>query len=576
MFEEKRPRLAKWLAEPMLRNRAVFIRVALAATMVNLFAYAISLFTLLVYDRVLPNLAFDTLTALSIGIGIILLFDFVLRILRAYFIDIAGADMDRDIGAQFFDKIVNIRLASRRGSTGQLAGLIRELETIRDFFASATLITIVDVPFIIVTLILIAMLGGWVVIVPIILIPITIIAGILSQPALDRLTNRAMEGGLNKQSVLVETIGSMEMVKTSGAHALMRERWLNAVDHQADASIRQRLISNISMTVAASASSMTYAGIVIMGIFLIAKGDITPGGLIASSILSSRAIQPLGQVASLLARFSAVRNAYRQLTRLMDEANEGPGVDALKPARIEGRIELRKVSFRYPRTPEPTLNNISLTIQPGEKVGLIGRVGSGKSTVTRMLLGLYEADEGLILIDGTDIRQLDPASLRAKIGSAMQEPVLLSGSIRENILLDRPNVDDEEMIRAAKVSGAHEFLGRLANGYDLKLADRGEGLSGGQRQSISLARALVGKPPILIFDEPTSSMDPNSEMQLIERLKDEIADRTFILVSHRMNLLKLVDRVIVLDNGQMTHDGPRDRVLEAISKPQPPAGQPAR
>lgn len=567
-LEERRPRLADWLAEPMRRNRAVFVRVALAAAMINLFAYAISLFTLLVYDRVLPNLAFDTLTALSIGIGIILIFDFILRILRAYFVDVAGAGMDREIGAAFFDKISQIRLAARRGSTGQLSGLIRELETLRDFFASATLVSVVDVPFIVLTLILIGLLGGWVVIVPLVLIPITIAAGLLAQPALDRLSTKTMESGLGKQSVLVETIGAMEMIKTSGAQPLMRKRWLTAVDAQSEAGIRQRLVSNIAMTVAASASSICYAGIVIVGIFLIAAGDITPGGLIASSILSSRAIQPLGQIASLLSRFAAVRTAYRQLSRLMEEQSEGPGEDALRPAKLDGHIELRGVSFKYPGAAERTLDNLSLTVRPGEKIGIIGRVGSGKSTITRLMLGLYEADEGLVLVDGTDIRQLDPVTMRQRIGAALQEPVLLSGSVRENITLNRPHIDDDEMIRASQAAGSHEFLGRLANGYDLKLADRGEGLSGGQKQAISIARALAGKPSILIFDEPTSSMDANSEQQLIERLKVESAGRTVVVVSHRINLLQLVDRIVVVDNGRITQDGPRDAVLQAISRPQ--------
>lgn len=475
--------------------------------------------------------------------------------------------MDREIGANFFDKIMGIRLAARRGSTGQLAGLIRELETLRDFFASATLISLVDVPFIVLTLILIAMLGGWVVIVPLILIPLTIAAAYLSQPALNRLSSQTMEGGLSKQSVLVETIGAMEMVKTAGAQRLLRKRWLKAVGDQADASVRQRLVSNVAMTVASSASSLSYAGIVVIGIFLIADRQITPGGLIAASILSSRAIQPLGQIASMLTRLAAVRTAYKQLSRLMNEASEGPGEAALKPAVLKGKIELRGVGFRYPGAAERTLDNLSLVIEPGQKVGIIGRVGSGKSTITRLILGLYEPEDGLVMIDGIDIRQLDPESLRRHIGSALQEPVLLSGSVRENIVLDRPGIGDEEMVRASEVSGSHEFMGRIANGYDLSLADRGEGLSGGQRQAISLARALAGQPPVLIFDEPTSSMDAGSEQQLIERLKTEVQGKTVVLVSHRVNLLQLVDRLIVLDAGRITQDGPRDEVLKALSQP---------
>ena len=566
-IEERRPRVARWLAEPMLRNKAVFIRVALAAVMINLFAYVVSLFTLVVYDRVVPNLAFDSLTVLAIGLGFVLVFDFVLRILRAYFIDIAGADMDREIGAAFFDKIVEIRLAARRGSTGQLAGLMRELETLRDFFASATMISIVDVPFVILTLIFIAMIGSWVVLVPLVLIPITIAAGLFSQPALDRLSARTMESGLNKQTVLVEMIGAMEMVKTAGAQDLLRKRWLSAVESQSSASVRQRLVSNIAVTVAASASSLSYAGVVIVGVFLIASRDISMGGLIAASILSSRAIQPLGQIASMLSRMAATRIAYRQLDRLMNDSVDSVGEGALRPSELKGRIDLRGVGFRYPGAPERSLDNVNLTIEPGEKVGIIGRVGSGKSTVTRLMLGLYEPEEGVVLLDGTDVRQLDPVNMRQKIGTALQEPVLLSGSVRETIVLDRPYVDDDEMLRASEVAGAHAFMGRIPNGYDLMLLDRGEGLSGGQRQAISLARALAGKPKILIFDEPTSAMDAQSEQQLIERLKPEVADRTLVIVSHRINLLQLVTRLVVIEGGKIVQDGPRDQVLQALQGP---------
>lgn len=561
------PRFAAWLAEPMKRNRATFIKVGIAAAMINIFALITSLFTMTVYDRVVPNLAFDSLTVLAIGVAIVIIFDFVLRILRAYFIDIAGVDMDRDIGDSVFNQMMRTRLDARRGSTGQLAGLMRELETLRDFFASATLTAVVDVPFILLTLICIAFIGGWIVMVPLVTIPIVVGAGWLSQPALDRLASRSMAGGLNKQSVLVESIGAMEMVKTSGATPMLRKRWLKSIDDQADAALRQRLVSNIAVTIASSANTIAYMGVVVVGVFLVADRNITTGGIVACSILAGRVIQPLAQIAMLLSRLSLVRTAYRQLDRLMQSAPEGPKGQALKPARLKGKIELRKVDFRYPGAAEKSLDDFNLTIEPGQKVALIGRVGSGKSTAAKLMLGLYEAQEGLVMIDGTDVRQLDPISLRANIGTALQEPVLLSGSVRDNIALDRPNIDDEEMLRASEVAGAHAFIGRIANGYDLVLADRGEGLSGGQRQALTLARALAGKPSVLIFDEPTSGMDAGSEAQLIERLSEELKDRTVVIVTHRTALLRLVDRIVVVEGGKVTQDGPRDTVLQALQRP---------
>ena len=296
---------------------------------------------------------------------------------------------------------------------------------------------------------------------------------------------------------------------------------------------------------------------------------LTTGGLVAASILSGRAVQPLAQIASLLTRLSATRTAYRQINAMMDLPPEGAETEALRPARLDGRIELRGVDFRYPGTTEKTLDNVTLTIEPGERVGLIGRVGSGKSTIARLILGLYPPEQGIVTIDGTDVRRYHAAALRARIGTALQDSVLLSGSVRENIALDRSGIDEIEMLRAAELSGTHAFMGRIANGYDLKLADRGEGLSGGQRQSIAIGRALAGRPSILLFDEPTSAMDNTTEMQLLERLQAEIAGRTFVLITHRPALLRLVERVVLIEAGKVVHDGPRDAVLQSLQSQQP-------
>ena len=559
------PRFAEWLMAPIRANRAIYGKVALAAVAINLFTLVSSLFSMVVFNRVIPNNATQSLIALSIGLGIVLIFDFVLKILRSYFIDIAGADIDSQVGERIFAQILALRLDHRRGSTGGLAGLMRELESLRDFFASATLVAIVDVPFILVTLAVMAMIGGWLVLVPLALIPIVILTALLTEPAMDRLSAKSVSQAMAKQSVLVEAIGGLEMVKSANAGPLLKRRWSEAIAEQSKTSLMQRLVGSISMTVAGTGQQVAYAAVVIAGVAMVASQNLSVGALIACSILSGRAIAPLSQIANLLSRLNATRAAYRQIDSVMETPVEAAGAHALTPARIAGEIAFKDVRFSYPGATQPALDGISFTIAPGEKVALLGRVGSGKSTIARLVMGLYPPSEGLVMIDRTEVRQYDAEGLRRQIGCVLQDTALLSGSVRENIGLDRQDVDDAELLRAAQLSGTHEFMGRIANGYDLRLADRGEGLSGGQRQSIALARALAGKPPVLILDEPSSAMDDQTESATIQRLEAECADRTLLLITHRMPLLRLVTRVILLDSGKIVADGPRDAVLKGIT-----------
>jgi ATP-binding cassette subfamily C protein LapB len=562
-----KPRLAEWLMEPMRRNRSTYWKVALAAVFINVFGLLTSLFTMTVYDRVVPNNATSSLVALTIGLAIVIIFDFILKLLRAYFVDHAGAQIDRDIGEKVFDRLLAMRLELKKGSTGALAGMMRELEALRDFFASATLTAVVDVPFIFVTLAIVAVIGGSVVFVPGLMVPLVILVGWLTHPALERLSARTMGEGLQKQSVLVEAIGGLETVKASGAAPLLSRRWLTAVKQHSDSSLRQRLVAAIGVTFATSAGTISYAGVVIVGVHLIAVRDLTMGGLIACSILAGRAIAPLAQISQLLTRMTATRTAYRQINDMMQMPSEGPEGEAIKLSAVEGKVEFRNVGFKYPGAPERAIDGLSFTVEPGEHVALLGRVGSGKSTIARLILGLYPPEEGVIMLDGTDIRQLDMPSLRANVGAAMQESVLLTGTVRENIQLGRPHVSDEELLRAAQISGTHQFMGQIANGYDLRLADRGEGLSGGQRQSIAIARALAGRPPIMVMDEPSSAMDAQTESGLIQRLQEEMKGRTLILITHRPPLLQLVERIILMDQGKIVSDGPRDSVLKQIMRP---------
>ncbi len=555
-----------WLFGPMQANSKTYLQVALAALMINLASLATALFSMVVYDKVVPNSATESLIALSIGIMLVLFFDFILRTLRGYFIDIAGHRIDAEVGNSIYGRLLDMRLADRKGSTGSFAGLVREFESLRDFFSSATLAALVDVPFILIFLIVIGVVGGPLVWVPIIVIPIVLLVGWIVQPILKRLSNTSMAQGLTKQGVLVETISALETVKSTAGGALLETRWRDAVDGHADVSRRQRGFSAIAVNTATTCQQIAYVGIIFYGVYLLRDNKITMGAMIACSLLVGRCLAPLGQIASLLTRLSHTLTSYKQLDRMMrQDGDVRRGVNYLRREKLEGAISFRNVIFRYPGSTVRALDDISFDIQAGEKVAILGRIGSGKSTITRLILGLYEASEGAVLIDATDSRQIHPVDLRRNIGAVLQDVALLSGTIKENITLRDPDASDEEILRVSKLAGVHDFIGHLPNGYDVRLADRGEGLSGGQRQSIALARAMVQNPAIILLDEPTSAMDTNSENALLSRLEGELKNRTVVLVTHRASLLKLVDRVIILDRGKIIAQGPRDDVLRAAA-----------
>lgn len=561
---EKRLGLSDWLTRPLRENRWLYVRVGIAAALINIFTLFTSLYTMTVYDRVIPTGSYGSLIGLTIGMLIVIVFDFIMKGLRGYFVDVAGSRLDQRVGRAIFAKILAMRLDQRRGSIGGLSAIVREVDTIREFFASATISALVDVPFILLTLLVIGLIGGSVVWVPIILIPLVILVGFALQPALRRQSSELLSNALNRQAVLVETIGSLETVKMAGAGPMLDHRFDQGMEQHAVVSLRQRFISNLAVNSALAAQMLCYAGVVFVGVFKIADQSMTMGALIACSILAGRAVAPLSQIAQLLTRIHSARTAYRQIDALMQQPDEiGDGTRSA-PMLLEGGIEFRDVDFRYPGAAEFALRNLSFRIKPGEHVALIGPIGSGKSTIARLIAGLYEPASGLVMVDGIDIRQMEATSFRSKIGALLQDSSLLTGTIQENIHLGRSD-DEAEMLRVSQLSGAHDFIATLPNGYELRLSDRGEGLSGGQRQSIALARALYGRPPIMVLDEPTSAIDTDTEAVLVSKLKDEFAGRTLILVTHRPSLLSLVDRVILMSRGRMVVEGSPDQISKKIA-----------
>ncbi|WP_253283323.1 type I secretion system permease/ATPase [Ruegeria sp. HKCCD7559] len=556
-----------WFRAALSANRWTYIQVALAAALANLLGLSTSVFIMVVYDRVLPNEATESLIALTAGVALALLFDFVLKLLRAAFIDKAGQKADLFMGRRIFDHVLNIQMKSRAGSTGAMTSTIREFETLREFFTSATLVAVVDLPFIGLFVFVIYLVGGQLALVPALAVPVVLLTGLAVQPLLSRMAEKSLSDGQSKQSVLVEAVSGLETIKTTAAGRQMRSRWEQAIERQSSHGAQSRAVTQFALNLTGFTQQAAQVLIVFYGVFLITDGQTSMGALVASVMLTGRALAPLGQLAQTLTRLNQARSAYRSLNALMMAESERPlGRTWVNRPHFKGAIAFNNVYFSYPDQGEDTLQGVSFTIKPGEKVAILGQIGCGKSTIARLMLGLYAPRVGSVTFDGLDIRQIDPGDLRRNIGSVLQDIWLFSGSVRDNIASGAIRPKDHELIEAGRAAGVEDFVANHPGGYDLQLAERGEGLSGGQRQAIALARALIGRPPVLLLDEPTSAMDVKTEAQVIQRLKECTVESTMVVITHRTSLLELVDRVIILEHGKIAADGPKSMLTQHVRR----------
>ncbi|PJB71448.1 MAG: type I secretion system permease/ATPase [Alphaproteobacteria bacterium CG_4_9_14_3_um_filter_47_13] len=556
-----------WFWSVIRQNKGIYGRVAVAAILINLFGIVGPLFIMNVYDRVIPNNALETGWVLAVGALTAYLFDFILRTLRGYFIDLAGRRIDVIVTRRIYDQLLNMKLAGRPASSGAFASMLREFDSVRDFMTSATMTGLIDLPFSLFFLFIIFLIGGPIAFMLFFLILIVVGVGLFLQWPLKVMVRKSLQSGEAKHGLLVETINGLETIKTISADGRMRARYGVHVGESAAIAQQSRFISALGVNVATFLQMSTSIIIVLMGMYLVADSEMSMGALIACVLLGGRAIAPIGQVANLLARYHQARSSLTTLNKIMALPTERPAQKQfLHRPVLKGKISFEKVDFTYPHTAQKVLDGVSFTINPGENVGLIGRIGSGKSTISRLILGLYDPDSGALYADDTDYRQIDPADLRRNMACIAQDIVLFRGTVRENIAISKPQATEEEILGAAKFSGAHDFVSRHPMGYDAPVGERGEGLSGGQRQAIALARAMLLQPNIMVCDEPTNAMDVQAENAFVQHIKEQIKDKTFILITHRQHLLALVDRLILIDQGKIIMDGSRDKVMEALAQ----------
>jgi ATP-binding cassette subfamily C protein LapB len=558
-----------WFWGTLFESWRIYRDVLVASFLINVFGLVSPFFVLIVYDRVIPNNAVETLWVLAIGVTVIYLFAVLMRSLRGYFVDEAGNKANLKISAMLLQKVLDLKLEARPQSIGSFTRNLQEFESIRDFVTSFSITSVIDLPFMAMGMFVVWYIWGASVYLFIVAVLVVLFYALLIQIPLRKAVGNTFQASSQKNAILVEGLSGLETVKMLGAESQVQRAWEEAVSYIARWSSRSRFLSSTVNDFSYFLQSSVVVAVVIAGVYMIAAGDLTQGGLIALVILSRQVIAPMGQVVSLATRYQRAKEALKTLNDIMALPVERPAGKAfVHRTRFQGAIGVKNLTFSYPGQTTKVLNNITLNIAAGEKVGIIGPIGSGKTTLGKLILGLFEPSSGMVTIDGTDIRQIDPSEFRHFIGYVPQDITLFRGTVRNNVTMGTHDVDDRSILRAAEIAGVDEFIKKHPLGFDMEVHEFGRGLSGGQRQCIVLARALLLDPPVLVLDEPTSNMDNRTEVRLKNSLSKVIQEKTLILITHRASLLEMVDRLVVIDNGAIVADGQKAAVIEALKKGQ--------
>lgn len=554
-----------WFWSTLGLSKTLYYDCILASILINLFVLATPLFTMNVYDRVIPNNAQETLMVFTIGIVLVFLIDSLLKFLRSYFLEIAAKKSDVIMSSIIFEKVLDLQMSAHPKSVGSFANNLKSFDTIRGFLTNATLSVLIDFPFAVLFLLVIYYISGALVFVPILIMGLIVLYAFIVRKPLQESIESTYEASAKKNGILIESLQNIETIKSQGLAGVTQWNWEESTGEIANKSLKSRLLSASIPNLTSLLVSLNTVLIIVFGVFKIQAFELTMGGLIAAMILSSRAISPMGQIAALITNFEDAKTSYKMLDEIVNKPLERPlAKEFVKRPTLKGNIEFRNVTFKYPDSENYALKNVSFKINEGEKVAFIGRIGSGKSTIAKLILKLYEPEAGSILIDGIDISQIDPADLRKKVGYVAQDVNLFRGTVKNNILGSYKFVDDEWMLECSRLSGTDEFVKLHPMGYEMPIGERGAGLSGGQRQSVGIARALIGNANIFLFDEPTNAMDQTTEDLILRNLMTIMQERTLLIVTQKMNMLELVDRVIVMNQGEKILDGAKQDVLKKL------------
>lgn len=555
----------KWFSGTLMKFKGIYGRVLLASLLINLFVIAGPMFTLNVYDRIIPHNAIDTLWVLAAGVGMIYLFDLILKHIRTYFLENAARRSDVILSSMLFEQAMNLELKNKPGSVGSFSSTIKDFDGIRSFLASGAITAFIDLPFAFIFLFVIYSINNLIVIIPLTVILIILVFSIPMRYSIQKIINSTHEATHHRNSILIESLSNLETIKAFNAGSSMQWHWEESCGYIAGKNQRSRVRSGSLATLTSFLTQLSSVAIIITGVYLIRERELTMGGLIAVNILASRAISPMAQAVSLLLNSGQMKAGLKSLNEFMEKDIERPDEKSFihRPS-LEGDIEFKEVNFTYPEEEHKALSNVSFSIKKGERVGIIGAVGSGKSTISKLLLGFFEPEQGAVFIDGLDIEQIDPADLRHNFSYVPQDVVLFSGTVRDNITLKSPHASDDAIIRAANIGNVGSFTNRHPKGMDLQVGERGFTLSGGQRQSVAVAMAFIDPSPIVLLDEPTNAMDYNTEAHVIANLGKETQGKTTVIITHKPSILSIVDRLLVMDKGKLVMDGPKDQILAKL------------
>jgi len=554
-----------WLWQKIKNTSSIYRDVIIASVMINIFALVSPLFVMNIYDKVVPNLAFESLWVLAIGAGIAYIFDLILKQLRGYLIDVAGKKIDIEVSSKLFAKVIGMPLEKRSPSVGGMAKQLGEFDSIREFLSSATISALVDLPFAILFMFCIWLVAGDLVIFPIIASILIITYTLLNQSKLRKAIEESNKFSSLRHGHLIECLSALESIKANGAEGVVQSAWQQMVGHTSTWLLKSKVITNSVLNFANFIVQISVVAVVVLGVYRVSDNLISMGGIIAAVMLTGRAISPIAKLAGLMTRSNQTLSALKQLDTLMEQEGEFEDKAHLASrTKLSGNIHADNISFRYPSASADSLQPMSVNIKQGERVAIVGHNGSGKTTLAKLLLGLYQPSKGNIQFDGLNHQQIHPSDLRKNIGYLPQDIVLFHGTIRDNILFGTRQVTEYQLIRAVQLSGVSAFTDHNSQGLDQQVGESGNALSRGQRQSIVLARAILNSPQILLLDEPTASLDARAEKQFIASINATAKDRTMLLITHKMDLLKLVDRILVLDKGKLIIDGPKDKVLAQL------------